>query len=111
MMFVLYVVLSSMGIILFKLGSDQVSFEVTKHAIGLNLSFLSILGLICYVVSFLLWMIIISKNEVSYIVPVGLAATNVAILIASSLILGESISTIQIIGISVIILGVFLINV
>ncbi|MEG0079035.1 MULTISPECIES: EamA family transporter [Enterococcus] len=111
MMFILYVLLSSAGIILFKLGSSQLSFEITKETIGLNLSFLSITGLICYIISFLLWMAIISKNDVSYIVPIGLAATNIAILIASALILGESISIIQTIGVGVIILGVFLLNV
>ena len=110
-MFVLYVIFSSMGIILFKLGSSNISFEVTKEFFGFHLTYTSLLGLLFYIVSFLLWMIIISKNEVSFIVPIGLAATNIFITIASVMILGETISTSSILGIGLIILGVILLNV
>ena len=53
----------------------------------MNISLISLLGLFCYLISFILWMLIISRSDVSYIVPLGVACTNIAILIASNLIL------------------------
>ncbi|WEG74292.1 EamA family transporter [Vagococcus intermedius] len=64
-----------------------------------------------YVVSFLLWMIIISKNDVSKIVPIGLGATNILIMFLSYFLLGESISMIQLIGVVTVIAGVILMNI
>ncbi|WEG75666.1 EamA family transporter [Vagococcus intermedius] len=56
-------------------------------------------------------MIIISKNDVSKIVPIGLGATNILIMFLSYFLLGESISMIQLIGVVTVIAGVILMNI
>ncbi len=110
LLFVLYVVLSSSGIILFKLGSTAVEFTLTDKILGFNISYTSLLGLVCYLVSFVLWMIIIGKNDVSYIVPIGLAATNVTIMLGATLFLGETFSFYKIIGLGLILGGIVFLN-
>lgn len=110
MLFILYVILSSLGIILFKLGSSDIYFKLAANSISLKLSFVSILGLICYIVSFLLWMAIISKSDVHIIVPIGLGMTNIAILLGSYFVLGEQINMYSVIGACLIIFGTIIIN-
>lgn len=109
-LFILYVILSSSGIILFKLGSTAVEFTLTDKIVGFNMSYTSLLGLLCYLISFVLWMVIIGKNDVSYIVPIGLAATNVTIMLGATFFLGEAFSLYKIIGLGLILGGIVFLN-
>lgn len=109
-LFFVYVILSSSGIILFKLGSAELSIKMVSNQLNMNFPMMSILGLMCYLISFILWMIIISKSDVSYIVPLGLGLTNVLILVGSMVVLKESINVNGIIGIVMILGGTLLIN-
>ena len=109
-LFLVYVLLSSSGIILFKLGSAELSIKMVSNQLNMNFPMMSILGLMCYLISFILWMIIISKSDVSYIVPLGLGLTNVLILVGSMVVLKESINVYGIIGIVMILGGTLLIN-
>ncbi|MDT2781817.1 hypothetical protein P7H41_07635 [Vagococcus fluvialis] len=110
LLFLVYVILSSSGIILFKLGSADLSIKMMSNQLNMNFPMMSILGLLCYLISFILWMIIISKSDVSYIVPLGLGITNVLILVGSMVVLKESINLYGIIGIVMILGGTLLIN-
>ena len=67
-----------------------------------------ILGLFCYIISVILWLMVLSR------VPVGIAYPMVSIgyiitAVAGYFLLGEMLTTIRIIGIVVIILGVYLV--
>lgn len=108
--FVIYVILSSMGIILFKLGANQASVSLIKGIFNFQMSYISIIGLLCYLLSFVLWMYIIANKNVSYIVPLGLGLTNVMILIGSHFILGETISGVNIVGAGIILIGVIILS-
>ncbi|MBO0477349.1 EamA family transporter [Vagococcus sp. DIV0080] len=110
-LFFVYVILSSSGIILFKLGSSDLSIKMINSQLNMNFPTLSLLGLFCYLLSFILWMIIISKSDVSFIVPLGLGITNVLILAGSVIFLKETISTNAMIGIALILAGVLLMNI
>ncbi|MFW7370738.1 EamA family transporter [Vagococcus fluvialis] len=83
---------------------------MVSNQLNMNFPMMSILGLMCYLISFILWMIIISKSDVSYIVPLGLGLTNVLILVGSMVVLKESINVYGIIGIVMILGGTLLIN-
>ena len=109
-LFFIYVILSSSGIILFKLGSSDLSVKMINNQLNMNFPALSLLGLLCYLFSFLLWMVIISKSDVSFIVPLGVGITNVLILAGSVVFLKESISTNAMIGIALILAGTLLMN-
>lgn len=110
LLFLVYVILSSSGIILFKLGSAELSIKMVSNQLNMNFPMMSILGLMCYLISFILWMIIISKSDVSFIVPLGLGLTNVLILVGSMVVLKEEINLYGIIGIVLILGGTILIN-
>lgn len=110
LLFIVYVILSSSGIILFKLGSTDLSIKMVNSNLNMNFPTLSILGLLCYLVSFVLWMIIITKSDVSFIVPLGLGLTNVLILLGSTVVLKEEINLYGIVGIILILGGTILIN-
>jgi len=67
-----------------------------------------ILGLFCYIISVIVWLMVLSR------VPVGIAYPMVSIgyiitAVAGYFLLGEMLTTIRIIGIVVIILGVYLV--
>lgn len=77
----------------------------------MQLPLLSLVGLVCYLISFVLWMYIISKSEVSFVVPLGVALTNLAVLFSSYFILKEDISVTTIIGALIVLVGVIVINI
>lgn len=108
--FILYVILSTSGLVLFKIGSTNLSMGLQKSVFSMQLPLLSLLGLTCYLISFILWMYIISKSDVSFVVPLGVALTNIAVLFSSYFILKEEISVTAIIGAVVIVVGVVIIN-
>ena len=104
----LYVNLSSSGLILFKLGSGIVDFNLNILGIKLALSFKTIFGIFCYGCSFLLWLYIVSKNDLTIIMPLSVALTNTLVVVGSCIFLKESLTLTQGIGIFVVIFGVVL---
>lgn len=110
LIFTMYVILSSLGIILFKLGSNAPFINILNKSLEINVSFVSLIGLFCYLGSFVLWMMILSKSEVHIVVPLGLGLTNILILFGSYFILGESLSVQSIIGAVLVILGIIIMN-
>ncbi len=110
LLFIIYVILSTSGLVLFKLGASNLSLGVAKSLFSMQIPLISLLGLLCYLVSFVLWMYIIAKSDVSFIVPLGVALTNLAVLCGSYFILNETISTNTIIGAVLIIIGVVILN-
>lgn len=67
------------------------------------------LCMVCYAVSIFLWMVVLSKVEVSYAYPF-LSVGYIVAAVAGYYFFGENISLIRVIGIGVICLGVFLIS-
>ena len=105
-LFLLYVILSSSGLILFKLGTSIVDFNLNILGIKLALSFKTIIGIFCYGFSFLLWLYIVSKNDLTIVMPLSVALVNTLVVIGSCIFLKESITLTQGIGIFVVTLGV-----
>lgn len=105
-LFFIYVVLSSLGLILFKLGSQNLSVLYENSIFSLSLSTTMFAGILCYLASFFLWMVIVSKSELSFIYPLSIACINIAILLGSYFILKEPITIKSIIGAAIIIIGI-----
>lgn len=106
-LFIIYVVLSSAGLLLVKMGSADNLIRIQNSIFSFNMSLTSMLGMLCYLISFLLWMVIVSKSQISYIVPLGVAFTNLAILLGSVVFLHETLTIKIVIGAALIVLGVF----
>ena len=65
-MFTCYVLLASSGLILFKLGSTNNNLTLNIFGLSINYSIKMILGLLCYGFSFILWMLIVSKMNLTF---------------------------------------------
>lgn len=69
-----------------------------------------VLGIFLFGTSFILWLFIISKVQLNFVYPITIAAQIILLAIASWLIFHEYLATWQIVGIAVIILGIFLLK-
>lgn len=107
-LFIFYVLLASSGLILFKLGSASTNLLITLFGLKVNYSIKMILGLLCYACSFILWMIIVSKSNLTIAMPLSVAIVNTLVIVESCLLLKEKITITQGIGIVIVILGVFI---
>jgi multidrug transporter EmrE-like cation transporter len=84
-----------------------ITLEVIKNILS---SFYVWFGLCCYGISFIIYLYILSKFEVSYIYPIIMSAGFVLLLIFSTLFLGKILTLKKIIGIAVISAGLFIIT-
>lgn len=67
------------------------------------------LALICYGVSVLVWMAVLSKVEVSYAFPLG-SIGYVIVAVLGYMFLGEQVSPLRLVGIVIICIGVFVVS-
>lgn len=105
-MFTCYVLLASSGLILFKLGSTNNNLTLNIFGLSINYSIKMILGLLCYGFSFILWMLIVSKMNLTFAMPLSVAIVNTLVVVGSCLVLKEKITLTQGIGIFIVIFGV-----
>ena len=105
-MFTCYVLLASSGLILFKLGSTNNNLTLNIFGLSINYSIKMILGLLCYGFSFILWMLIVSKMNLTFAMPLSVAIVNTLFVVGSCLVLKERITLTQGIGIFIVIFGV-----
>lgn len=106
-LFIIYVILSSSGLVLFKLGTTGNGINILGFVITLKM----ILGIFCYGLSFILWLYIISKLNLTFAMPLSVAIINTLVVVESCIFLNEKITIGQGVGIFMIILGVTLITV
>ncbi len=105
-----YVILTSMGLVLFKLGTTGNTFDLALFGHTITLSWKMIIGIMFYGISFLLWLYIVSKNDLTYIFPIQVALVNLFVVVESIIFLNEKISLVQGIGILVVIFGVIMVK-
>lgn len=115
MMIVLAIVLGVAGQLLFKEGISKV--DVTINGLGEAVGSIwriftnpvIFLGLVCYGVSTIFWVLILKEKDLSLVYPM-LASSYVIILLASWLIRHEAVSPLRWAGALIITLGVILIS-
>ena len=92
-----------------KLGNFSLSLSTLPPVfVNAALNPYVLLGLVCYGLGFLVWLIVLAKAEVSYAYPlISLGYVFTAIL--ARLLIGESVSLTRMAGILVICAGVFLV--
>lgn len=107
---VVYLVLSMSGLIFMKLGGNTGSFSMVEGNINFGIHPLSLLGFIFYIGSFLLYTRMVVVFDLSYITPLCTGIIQILTLIASKVIFKENITTQGIIGASIIIIGLLIMN-
>ena len=106
-----YLVFSILGITLVKMGGSNVVFDISMAKLHFEMKLLTMFGLLSYVVSFILFINIIPRYDLSYITPLTIGITQVAIILISYFVFKESLTLPRILGIVIIVAGVFLLNV
>lgn len=108
---IIYLILTVSGLILYKLGANQeFIFTFSSGLLNIKLSVISLIGLVCYMGSFLIYMLILPKFNLSYIMPVMSAVSYIGIFVLSILILKEKVTTAGIIGSIIILIGMLIMN-
>jgi small multidrug resistance pump len=109
-LFIIYILLSAGGLILFKLGSKDLVVNIINGQINLIFNWYLVCGLISYVVSFILWLYIITQTKLSLSLPISVGLVNICVLIGASLFVGENVSMLQWLGVIIIIIGLIILN-
>lgn len=107
----LYLFCSVGGLTLVKIGSENNSFALNASFFSLQMSYFTLIGLILYILSFLMWIVIIGKFNLSYIQPLTTGLSYILIISASLFILKETITPFQWGGLVFILIGVILMNI
>lgn len=106
----LYTVLTAVSLILLKMGTLGGIISTENGSIALNLGFLAILGIFTYGLSFLMYIILVSKYELGFIVSLTTALVYIIVFTASFVIFKETFTILKIIAIGFILAGVVLLN-
>ena len=106
-LFTLYVLLASSGLVLFKLGTVNGSI-IKIFGFSINFSWKMLVGIMCYGFSFLLWLYIVSHMNLTFAMPLSVAIVNTLVIVESCVFLKEKITLTQGIGIFIVIFGVAL---
>lgn len=109
--FVLYILATSLGLVFVKLGSsDGMPIKFIDGKLSFNLNFYIISGITLYIASFVMYIYLISRHDLGYIIPITTALVYVLIFIASYFIFRETFTVTKILGIVLIMGGVVLLN-
>ncbi len=107
---IIYICLSVGGQVLFKYGTKRdFFFSFNNGAINFMINWLCIIGGACYVASFFLFLVLISKYNLNQISPILIGATYIFSFICSLVILHEKVSIMHAMGIATIFIGILLI--
>jgi drug/metabolite transporter (DMT)-like permease len=107
----LYVLTTSLALIVLKLGTRATAGgHHLFDKLPFNVNLYTILGIFLYGVSFLVYVYLISKYDLGYIIPLGTAFVYIVIFAASFFIFNEVFTVIKVIGISFIVVGLILLN-
>ena len=108
---IIYLLLTVSGLILMKKGGNAGKIAMNAGEVELSISWISAIGFICYIISFLLFTRIIMMFEnVSFISPICNGIAQACIVISSIIFLKEKFSGATIGGAALIIAGVIIMN-
>lgn len=108
---IIYVFSTSFGLVLLKLGSaNGLPISFVENSLKFNFNLYSIFGIFLYIISFIIYIYLISKFDLGFIIPVTTALVYILIFAASFFIFKEMFTIIKITAISLIIFGVILLN-
>ena len=110
--FVAYFIFTCLGMVLIKLGgrpSENILF--TLPVVDFRVTALTFIGFFVYGLSFLLYTILLTRYELSFLNPVTIGITSILIFASAALVFGEAITLAKIAALLLIVGGVIIINV
>ncbi|HVC36222.1 MAG TPA: hypothetical protein VNE40_02145 [Candidatus Dormibacteraeota bacterium] len=107
----IYVLATSLALVALKLGSKSgAPAQLINGRIRFNITPFAVTGVILYGVSFLIYMYLISRYDLGYIIPLTTALVYVLIFTASYFVFKEVFTPLKILGILLILSGLILLN-
>jgi len=111
LLLVVYAFLSALGLILFKLGANADNyFGIDNFFLRLNINLYMAIGVMVYVISFALYLFLVSRFNLAFLYPIGAGIIYTLILLATVFVFGEKLNAMAIMGGALIIAGIFFIN-
>ena len=107
----IYIILAILGLVLMKYGQNTGSVSIEGGSILFSINYISLLGLISYILSFLLYTKIVVSFDLSFIVPVTAGVIQVLTLLFGIFLFKETISILSIVGVILVIVGIVLMNI
>lgn len=104
----IYIILTTLGIFLMKSGGNSLSLSFNNN-LTFKIGYITLLGFITYLLSFLLWQKLIVTFDLSYIVPITTGISQLIILLIGIFVFKESVNWISIVGAILVIIGVVMI--
>ena len=108
---VYYLLASSFGLILLKMFMTDTGLSVIMANKWLLLDWRLLLGGFLYASSFISWIFILAKLQLTYIYPIIVGLGYVMIILLSVIVLGESPNLYRFIGIALILVGVVIVSI
>ena len=110
-MILIYAVTAVSAVTLVKLGNvAPLTFSVGQAGFSFGIGWITLLGLLLYIVSFLIYMTLVSKNNLTYLTPVSSGMVYILTMIVSLSILKEQVTPTQWAGWGLILAGLLLMN-
>ncbi len=107
---IIYLILTVSGLVLMKMGNNPGSISIKDGTATFGISLISFAGLFCYLCSFLLFTRIVVMFNLSYIMPIVTGIVQILTLVASKVVFKENISVYGIVGASLVIIGIVVMN-
>lgn len=105
----IYIIFTTGALFVMKAGGDTILLSF-KNGITFKIGFLTLLGFVLYLISFLLWQKLLVTFDLSYIVPITTGVCQCIVFIGGVLLFKETIAPINILGILLTIVGIVLIG-
>ena len=108
---VVYLIFSLSGMTFMKLGSMAENMRaILVPVVNLRITPLSLVGYLCYGISFLMYTVIITKFDLGFISPILSGISNIGILLIAFFVFKEHFTMSSAIGAVLIIAGVMIMN-
>ena len=105
-----YLVLTVSGVVFMKLGGNPGTLAFKEGTLSFGIHWVSAIGFVCYIASFLLFTRLVVMYDLSYIYPIVTGIVQILTLIASAVVFKEHMSVQSIIGAIIIIVGIIIMN-
>lgn len=112
MLFIVYLVFSISGITLMKIGAEApLTVELANKALHISAGTTTLIGLLCYICSFLIYTRLIATYDITYLVPVASAIVQIVVVGIALVFFKEQLTLLKSIGLALTLVGVLLMNI
>lgn len=105
-----YALIASCGLIAIKLGTPGGLLSFTNNSVEFHINAFVFVGIISYGISFLLYLVLISRYDLGHIVSLTASIVYLIVFVASFIIFGENFTPLKIAAICLILGGLLVMN-